>query len=99
MEAKEIQKQLRLLESKSNYDVDVHNMVATLNVNDFIFYIDGQQYIINGTITREVTAYCPATWDYPEDYEYSDVIEFAGELGIYDKDGEEIYYDELNIKL
>jgi len=99
MESKEILAQLQTIENEQQYDINKDDMTATINVFDHDFIVNGLKYVINGTITRQLLSVCSASYELPEEVEYSDKADFEGELGIYDKDGEEIYYDELNIKL
>ena len=99
MDLTQIRSQINAIESKEIFDFDREDMEATLTVSDHDFDVNGLTYIIEGVITRDMINYHSETYDNPEEVELSEKGCFDGTLTILDVDGEEIYFDDLNIKL
>ncbi len=93
----EIRMHLDAIETKEQYDIVLSDHRATISVFEYDFDVNGLTYMIDGYITRNVLSHIDATHTNPEETELSEEGRFDGTLVITDQDGEELYFDDLNL--
>lgn len=98
MDTKEIRSQLESIEGNNIFELDIAEDKATIEVCEHDFDVNGLTYFIDGEITRNIKYYRAATRENPEEFDLGKG-EFNGELTIIDQDGEELFYDEINLNI